>query len=84
MDGVPARTTAEEIRTGDTVLVTRILPDGTVHRFAGALDLTGPPGGFSVTGEDLATGLRTRGYFLAEDTSPGTRQYVERLPSTVG
>ncbi|MFJ8186609.1 hypothetical protein [Streptomyces sp. NPDC096105] len=84
MDSPRPRPTTEIPRTGDTVLVTRVLPDGTIHRFRGTLDRTAPPGGFSVTGEDLGTGLRTRGYFTAEDTSPGTQQYVEKVPAPVG
>ncbi|MFE6358561.1 hypothetical protein ACFVP3_00885 [Streptomyces sp. NPDC057806] len=79
MNDVSAPHPAEGPRTGDTVLVTRTLPDGTTHRFRGTLDLTAPPGGFSVTGEDLGTGLRTRAFFPAEDTSPGTRQSVEKV-----
>jgi hypothetical protein len=84
MDGMTAPSTAEGLRTGDMVLVTRILHDGTAHRFRGRLDLTAPPGGFGVTGEDLTSGLLTHGFFISEDTSPGTRQHVEKLPPSAG
>lgn len=64
------------LKTGDTVLVTRTLPDGARFRFQGTLDLTAPVGGFTVVGEDLDSGLRTTGYFLAEDATPGVRQDI--------
>ncbi|MFD9053435.1 hypothetical protein [Streptomyces zaomyceticus] len=72
----PAHDKHGSLTTGDTVLVTRTLPDGQRFRFLGTLDLTAPEGGFTVVGEDLDSGLRTTGYFLVEDDTPGLRQDV--------
>ncbi|MFI2351791.1 hypothetical protein ACH492_33245 [Streptomyces sp. NPDC019443] len=59
--------------------MTRTLSDGQVFRFRGTLDLSGPAGGFTVTGKDPDTGFRTTGYFLREDTTAGVLQQVERV-----
>lgn len=72
------------LRTGDQVTVTRVLADGCELTFRGTLDLSGPHGGFMVTGEDLTNGIRTTGHFLAEDDAYGVRQQVEKYPPTDG
>ncbi len=79
-----AHSTVCGLRSGDTVLVTRTLPDGQVFRFRGILDVSGPADGFTVTGEDLDTGFRTTGYFAGEDTTAGVLQQVERLGAAAG
>jgi hypothetical protein len=71
------RNPLQGLRTGDRVTVTRTLAGGAVFRFRGELDLAGPYGGFTVTGQDPDTGLRTTGHFLAEDDAYGVRQRVE-------
>ncbi|WP_217143260.1 hypothetical protein [Streptomyces sp. AC627_RSS907] len=86
MDGttVADRHPLPGLRTGDRVTVTRVLTDGRELAFRGTLDLSGPHGGFTVTGEDLTTGLRTTGHFLAEDAAYGVRQRVEKYPLADG
>ncbi|MFF3249388.1 hypothetical protein ACFYWY_38060 [Streptomyces sp. NPDC002870] len=76
--------TINSLGSGDTVLVTRTLSGGQVFRFRGVLDLSGPAGGFTVTGEDPDTGFRTTGYFLREDTAAGVLQQVERVGAVAG
>lgn len=76
--------TISSLRSGDAVLVTRTLADGQVFRFRGILDLSGPAGGFTVTGEDPDTGFRTTGYFLREDTAAGVLQRVEPVGAVAG
>lgn len=71
------------LHTGDHVTVTRVLADGRALRFRGTLDLAGPHGGFTVTGEDLTTGLRTTGHFLRQDSAHGVRQHVELCPAEI-
>lgn len=74
------------LRTGDRVTVTRVLADGRELGFRGTLDLAGPHGGFTVTGEDLTTGLLTTGHFLADGDADadGVRQRVEKYPPAGG
>ncbi|MFJ7078523.1 hypothetical protein [Streptomyces sp. NPDC098781] len=68
-----------ELRTGDTVLVTRTFPDGTVYRFKGVADFAGPEGIFTVVGHDPDTELHTTGYFMTQDSAYGVKQDVVRI-----